>query len=483
MSFAECDVLVAGAGPAGAAAATHIARAGLKVILLDRQKFPRDKVCGDFVGQLALQELEQIGVARFSRFRRTNVIRGAALYLDGEELIRKSSENLDRLPFLGRIIPRLCLDNWIVGAARAAGAELLEGHQIIGFHLRSKWLTATVHGGEGRKIIRTKLLIGADGSTSVVARLLRGRPARPRDRIIAIRAYLEGIDGPSDQADLYFSDEFFPGYCWLFPSGGGTANVGAGVVFETVPPPEEHLRDLLLRRFWSDRALNSRVRHGKIVGKVVGWPLATYNPSMALVGPRCLLVGDAAGLVNPLNGEGIQQALQSARWAAEAAVTCVMKGDFSENGLRSYAQRVERELRFDMAICSFVVQAIRNRILNPLWFEVLKSIVGRARSDHTYAGLAGGILAGIVPAKWALRMAVPTAEQFLASAALRAADQLQQNPAALFGSSVHFFLHGLRSGVHVFRNRWELLDWVLQLAWQGLEVVDQLSYHRQIVRA
>jgi hypothetical protein len=111
-----------------------------------------------------------------------------------------------------------------------------------------------------------------------------------------------------------------------------------------------------------------------------------------------VLAGDAAGLINPLNGEGIQYALLSGRWASGTVQRCFTKDDFSRSALTGYGRKIERELRYDMALSQMIVQLIRNRDLNPLWLTGLRAITQRARRDGEYARIAGGILAGMVPA-------------------------------------------------------------------------------------
>jgi len=123
----DFDVAIAGAGPAGAAAAAHLASTGYVVALLDQKTFPRDKVCGDFVGPAAIAELDQLGVTDRPEFWQTNEIRQAALYLDGEDLIIQDFPQVDGLPDYGRVIPRIDLDHWIVQAATGAGAEAAGG--------------------------------------------------------------------------------------------------------------------------------------------------------------------------------------------------------------------------------------------------------------------------------------------------------------------------------------------------------------------
>lgn len=398
----DADVAIVGAGPAGAATAVHLARRGFKVALLDQHSFPRDKVCGDFVGPVAEVELQDLGVAGRPEFLRTNRITRAALYLNGELLIEQPLPTVGGFPPSGRVIPRTDLDSWIVEAAVDAGAVLLEQHRLRSYRLDDAGVILNAEVPAGSRSVRVRALVGADGSTSLVGRSMAGGTSHRPDRIIALRAYFKDVKEPAGRADLYFRGESFPGYFWVFPGGQGSANVGIGVLLDTFPPMPEHLRELLHRQIDQDAAIRERLSGARLVGKVVGWPLATFSVNRKIVAERALLVGDAAGLINPLNGEGIQYALLSARWAAEAITEAALH-DFSHEALCSYHDRVMREIGYDMHFSRTVVQAIRNRALTPVYLQALRIIVERALHDPAYATLTGGLLAGTVPAQHAVR--------------------------------------------------------------------------------
>src|SRR5271169_1050731 len=126
METGDCDVVVVGGGPAGAAAAARLATLGFRIVLIDRASFPRDKVCGDFVGPTALAELADLGVAQTEAFRATSKLADLALHVDGDQLPVMGIPQVDGLPGYGRVIPRLQLDAWILDAARHAGATVLD---------------------------------------------------------------------------------------------------------------------------------------------------------------------------------------------------------------------------------------------------------------------------------------------------------------------------------------------------------------------
>ena len=395
----DADVAIVGAGPAGAAAACHFARAGFRVTLIDQHRFPRDKACGDFVGPSGLAELDGLGLSSQGPFRYANRILRGALYINGDKVIERPFPQMDGLRGYGLCIPRLLLDDLIVQAAVAYGARLIEEARVTGYETDRAGVTLFHQGGGGRQSLRTRLLIGADGSSSLVSRILRGAPPPRRDRIVAVRGYFEGVFESPDRADLYFSSSSFPGYSWLFPTGTTSANVGVGMLLEAWSPTKQQLAQLLARLIASDPALSFRLTKTKMYGKIVGWPLATFNPQLPIIANRVALIGDAAGLINPLTGEGIQYALRSARWSAEALRDPLSIDCLSPAGLVSYATRVQAEMRYDMALSRLIIDVVRNRGLNPLWLSVLEFIGKRAASDLEYYDVAAGVFAGVAPAK------------------------------------------------------------------------------------
>jgi menaquinone-9 beta-reductase len=391
----DADAVVVGGGPAGAAAAARLAARGFRTVLIDRATFPRDKVCGDFVGPTALAELADLGVAQTEAFRATSKLADLALHVDGDQLPVMGIPQVDGLPGYGRVIPRRQLDAWILDAARRAGATVLEGRKVTEMQQAPGAITVRGDSAAGPWQLRTRLLLGADGSNSIIARTLRGGVPPRQDRIVAVRAYFDDVSGPDGQGAVCFTSDSFPGYYWLFPAGGGTANLGVGMLTSTYPASGRNLRELLLRLIAEDASLQYRLAGARMRGKVLGHPLTTYNPRLPLVGDRVMLLGDAAGLINPLNGEGIQYALHSARWAAGIAADCLASDQLDAASLEGYQQRVHQSLRTDMAFSRLVVQLFRNRSLNHVWLRALRTIAARAKTDPDYAYRVGCVLSGL----------------------------------------------------------------------------------------
>ena len=473
----DADIAVVGAGPAGASAACHFVRHGYKVLLFDQSHFPRDKVCGDFIGPAALTEIEHLDLLSHPVFQDANQIRHAAIYLDGTELIARPVPKFPSLPDHGLCIPRAVLDNVILDAAIGSGARLLDRTRVTGYRVEPGCVVVSLRRGSDDQQIRVRLLVGADGSSSLISRLLRGGSPPKRDCIVAVRGYFENVDGPQEQADLYFSSSTFPGYCWLFPTGGTSANVGIGTLLETWPPTKYQLSQLLTDVINSDPAIRFRLSTARMQGKIVGWPLATFNPNLAMIGDRVALIGDAAGLINPLNGEGIQYAFQSSRWLAETLSESLQRDELTVSDLAPYAARVQHELRYDMALARLIIDVISNRTLNPVWLEVLRTITQRAAFDNEYARRAGAILAGMVPAREALsfRILWGTMQHLAFSAGSTVVVDALHGPGKLWKRGVDVASATASMALETIVRPTSSLNWGLNCALSTIELATQFT--------
>lgn len=466
----DADVIVVGAGPAGASTSIHLRRAGLEVVLLESKRFPRDKVCGDFVGPSAAMELQRLGFANRPLDVHANCVRRASLFLDGEELIGRAVPSAPGLSGVGRVVRRVELDRWLVETAVRAGATLREESTVTEVRSGEDGASVTVQAAGARRPLRARVVVAADGSNSRIARSLRGGVTRTDRRIVAVRGYYTGVAGPVDRADLYFAERSFPGYAWVFPTAEGAANVGVGMLFDTVPRTSRHLRELLLELVGTDPALRARLAGARLDDRIVAWPLATFDPGQPIVADRLLLVGDAAGLINPLNGEGIQYALLSGRWAAEVVAAAVERGSCSARELASYTARVHKHMRYDMALAQMIVSLIRNRALNGIWLGALRAIVARAHRDPEFAELAGGILVGVVPARdvASRRVVVAAIEEAMRSAAAGAVLALGTRGRAQSPRSP-------RRAASALRAPGALLGWGVTLAPAAFELATQAA--------
>lgn len=307
------DVLVVGCGPAGSATAAWLARAGREVTVLDAARFPRDKTCGDGLTPRAMAEVDRLGLGGWARERIT--IRGLDLRGFGHER---------RVPWpagdhggTGSAVRRTVFDDRLREVAVEAGAVVLDGVRVTGVDKGDDDEVVAVRAGDERIACRT--LVVADGVRSPVGKML-GR-AWHRDTVYAVaaRSYVRSgkHDHPWIGSDLELRDEagaIQPGYGWVFPLGDGEVNLGVGALATAARPAKVAVKELLqhyARSVRGDWELEGDPR------AVTSALLPMGGAVSGVAGRNWAAVGDAAACVNPLNGEGIDYALEGGRLLAE----------------------------------------------------------------------------------------------------------------------------------------------------------------------
>jgi menaquinone-9 beta-reductase len=343
---ADVDVLVVGAGPAGAAAGLAARRRGLDVLVVDKATFPRDKTCGDGLTTAALRLLEQLGVD----------LRTLPGYMAVRETVLVSPSGRHvclSLPAEGdhaAVVPRVELDAAIVAKARESGVEVRDGTAVTGVEVAPDGVSVAL-GANGT--VRAGVLVAADGHYSFVRRSVR--PAAPPELGTwhAFRQYFQGVD--DRRLWVLFEADLLPGYAWVFPLPGRRANVGFGVLRHPGMSGKE------LNARWREVLARPTVR--TVLGPDAepeathrAWPIPASFEYDALADGRVLYVGDAANAVDPLTGEGIAQAIETAVLAVEA----IASGDPSGAG-RRYKEGVRRALGRDLRFAAALQRVLGSR--------------------------------------------------------------------------------------------------------------------------
>lgn len=397
----DCDVLIVGGGPSGSGLAFHLTSKGVRVIVAEAGVFPRDKICGDGVSPIALAELQKMGITKTQKFKKANEIKSVGLFLKNSKAFINLSKP-ENLPFHARIIPRLELDNLIFEAAEGAGATYLQGTRVTGYAIFSQWALVQLKDKRKTFSLKTKLIVGADGSSSTIARKLHQRKPIEDYQLLGLRAYYEHVEGPNDRVDIYFNEDGFPGIFWMFPKGAHGANIGIAMISKTLPFKPPHIKELLVNHIANNPDIKKRIGSGELVGKIDGWPITFYNSQQKITDHRLMLVGEAAGLINPLSGDGIQYALLSSSWASETIEHCLQTDNFSAGSLQGYTQRVNKEIGYDFALSNLLVQFPRNKSFTKVWMQILTVMIERAKEDKDYADIIAGIFEGTYPSYKAL---------------------------------------------------------------------------------
>jgi geranylgeranyl reductase family protein len=303
-------VVVVGGGPAGSAVATFLSRRGRDVLLLDAARFPRDKVCGEGVSPEAWRLLDAMGASDAVRALSPHPLRGMQLVSPDGTVFRGEYRENARAGFAVR---RLALDGTLLDAARRAGAEVREGTRV----------TRLVGGGVGVEteaagepcLVRSRVVVGADGRRSVVARSLGLLRENPRMRRFAVRGHWEGVEALGLFGEMHVGGG---GYCGVAPLSSTRANVAFVLDRREMKPAAGNLERFYreeLRRRWP--RLAERLDRACLLEppRAIG-PLAL--DCRAVAAPGVVLVGDAAGFYDPFTGEGVTLALRTAELAAEA---------------------------------------------------------------------------------------------------------------------------------------------------------------------
>lgn len=343
------EIVIVGAGPAGAVAATRLSLLGHDVLLLDRREFPRDKACGDAIPAGAIAILTRLGMAEALQqaeqdgaFHRINSIRVVSPKGRSFEMPLWMDEGGINM---GYIAPRIRLDALIQSHAVNSGVEFRIAH-VVGPLLRNGRVVGVKISSNGQSLqIEAKLVIGADGVASSMARAIRQKKHLPAHTGIALRAYVDGIRVHPNCAEFYLRRELLPGYAWIFPLGTDKANIGIGMRLDLFKqrPTRTQLMEMLKDFLSSDDVKQRQVTSDIGIHSMSTWTLNFGSQKgVRLAGEGLILVGDAAGFVNPLTGGGIQNALTSALLAADSAHTMVRSGSKSIPSAHRYERMCNR---------------------------------------------------------------------------------------------------------------------------------------------
>jgi geranylgeranyl reductase family protein len=349
----EADVIVVGAGPAGSTTAFYLARSGLDVLLLEKARFPREKVCGDGLTPRAVKALVAMGVPTDER---DGWIQNRGLrIIGGGARLELPWPELTSYPGYGLVRSRLGFDETLARSAQKAGARLIEGMTVTGPVLddqagRMTGVIAreTAAGAEdgAQRSYRARVVIAADGNSSrlSVAMGLRKREDRPLG--VAVRTYYTSPRHDDDYLEswleLWDDGRLLPGYGWIFGAGDGTSNVGLGLLNTSAAFQHTDYRGLLKR--W-------------LAGMPAEWGLCEENRTEPIRGAALpmgfnrtphytrglLLAGDAGGMVNPFNGEGIAYAMESGEIAARVVTQALSRPSWTdaERVLGTYPQALK----------------------------------------------------------------------------------------------------------------------------------------------
>jgi geranylgeranyl reductase family protein len=346
----DADVIVVGAGPGGSATGHALAQSGLDVLLLEKTTFPREKVCGDGLTPRAVRTLVDMGIptGEGSGFIRNRGLR----ILGGGVTLELPWPELASYPDYGLVRPRLDFDDLLATSAVKAGARLHEHTNVTGPVIENgRVVGVTAKVGEDKREVtyRAPITIACDGSSARMALAMGIGKRGDRPMGVAVRRYFTSPRHDDDMLESWLelrapNGDLLPGYGWVFGVGDGTSNVGLGILNTTRAWQDTDYKKLMAR--WTGSMPSEwQFDEAHATGPVRGGALPMGFNRQPHYANGLLLVGDAAGAVNPFNGEGIAYAMESGRLAAEVVGQALARpeGPQRERALEAYPAAMKQQ--------------------------------------------------------------------------------------------------------------------------------------------
>ena len=367
------DILIAGAGPAGASTSIFLAKEKINHIIIDKAIFPRDKVCGDALSGKSVGMLKRI-TAEWKQYFLAD--KNKAVVSAGIQFIASDNTCLE-IPFLindssvaeppGFVSRRMDFDNTLAGLIDQQYATLLADTVLENIDYSEDGVAVTVLEKGERKIIFAKMIVGAEGRSSLVAKKMAKHAMEPAHYSAGIRAYYNNVAGLHNKnyIELHFLKELQPGYLWIFPLSNGAANVGVGMLSKAVSSKKVNLKQLMLQAIKTHPKIKDRFANAVIEGSIEGWGLPLGSKKRSLSGDRFLLTGDAGSLIDPFTGEGIGNAMVSGLVASRIIQKAVAANNFSADFLQQYDKDLYKKLWAELKLSHYLqILSSKPRLFN-----------------------------------------------------------------------------------------------------------------------
>ncbi len=356
MSF---NTLIIGAGPSGCAAALKLATLGIASVLVDKEIFPRDKICGDALSGKTVDAIKKINkewVAELAEMSTAIASYGVVFSApNGAKLRLSFSANYSHTtPAPGFVAKRIDFDNWLVEKVRKEPLiTFLENTELRKFSFYNESWTATTTSGQK---LKTDFIIAADGAYSTFAKDIAGLQTEDAHNAFGIRAYYKGVQNMDTQnfIELHFVDELVPGYFWIFPLPNGEANVGAGIRADHQKSKKINLKHSIESIIKNHPDFKDRFKDATLVSPIKLFGLPLGSKKRTLYGERFLLTGDAAMLIDPFTGEGIGNGMISGIVAAQTVANFIENKSIEV--LTTYQATIERQLGAELRLSSRLQQ-------------------------------------------------------------------------------------------------------------------------------
>lgn len=350
----EYDVAIIGAGPSGSACALALEGKGLKVAMFDKEHFPRDKVCGDAIPGASFKAIELLNKNWSNQMKQL---------IDKMEITQSTGFILKkkwRYKWLSYSYnsKRIDFDHFLFQLVKEeTNTTVFENKAVFKISKEQNFSICEFQDGSS---IKARMIVGCDGANSIVRKqLLQNKFAEPKP-FAAIRAYFKDIEGIEDGNNEFHFIKGLDGYFWIFPLSNGWANVGFGIKNGTKkkdskPTNIRKILDEIIRA----PAFENRFKNAKLIGNINGFGLPIWTKKTPISGKRFILCGDAASLIDPLQGHGIDKAIWSGVIASKQLVACFKENNFGAEFMKQYDkmlyQKFGAELSRNYLLMKFIL--------------------------------------------------------------------------------------------------------------------------------
>jgi len=339
------DVVIVGGGPAGSTCALRLINSGLKVVLLEKAVFPRNKVCGDAIPERAISVLKMVSPTLLNDFRKysnkTFISKTKFVLNDqaGFEINWKDEAYTCKREFFDQFL--------LESVKKETNIDIIQDFNVTTIHRHN---SSIIIGNEQKDIcFETNILIGCDGASSIISRRLANNKINYLDHAAAVRGYFKNVkDLIMDTTEVYTLKRFLPGYFWIFPISKDIANVGFGMLSADISNKKVNIRKVFFDFIYSSSVISEKFKDSCLIGKLEGSGLPLGSRRIKIVGNNFLLCGDAASLVDPVSGDGIGNAMLSGKLAAEQIIRSFKANNFSESFLKNYEDNLFKILGRDL---------------------------------------------------------------------------------------------------------------------------------------
>jgi geranylgeranyl reductase family protein len=358
------EICIIGAGPAGVMAALRLGKEGISHVIIDKDSFPREKICGDALSGKVPHIIKRLSPEILERFE----TQCKPLHSFGIRFVAPGDYTFD-VPFIynynpdvhpipGYTVKRDVFDSFMLEEVKNQPKSTLLTECIVSEVKRNEngFLISSSQGE-----ISARILIDASGTSSKFSISYHKPEPQPKKTALAVRTYYTGVIDmhPQNYIELYFLSEVLPGYLWVFPLPDGMVNVGIGIRKDVVLKKRINLSVVMDKMLSEHPILAPRFKNAVKQSKPAAYRLPLGNPRFRISGDHYMLAGDAAHLIDPLTGEGVGNALYSGYIAAEQAISCLAENRYDEAFMKAYDKRIKRVLGTEMTISGNIQKMLK----------------------------------------------------------------------------------------------------------------------------